>query len=118
MISDAMASAAPSQMIGEPTAANMTTAPTMMHTLNRLLTIRSTTRDRVAPANADQAPMLVAPTGFVDSMAAARVYRLTESWASARRATMTASRRRASRDQLTSAVICGPDGYDEAVAQG
>jgi hypothetical protein len=75
MISDANAKAAPSQTIGDLGAANMTTAPTTAQTLKRLLKIRSTTLDRVAPAKSDQAPMLMLPEGFADSMPRDRVYR-------------------------------------------
>jgi hypothetical protein len=41
--------------------------------LKRLLTIKSTTLDCVAPAKSDQAPMLMVRAELGDSMAGARV---------------------------------------------
>jgi hypothetical protein len=67
--------AAPSQMIGESIAANMRTAPITAEKLKRLLTIRSTTLDCVAPAKSDQAPMLMVREDSLGSMAGQRVYR-------------------------------------------
>src|SRR4249920_323661 len=74
MMSDMRPSAAPSQTSNEPAKPNMMTMLNTMQTLSRLLMIRSTTRDGVAPAKADQSPMLVVPAGFGDSMAEKRVY--------------------------------------------
>jgi len=77
-------------------------APATAQTLNRLLMIRSTTLDRVAPAKSDQAPMLVAPAGFGDSMAGDRVSRPAPTFLVV--------------PQLP--VLAGCCEYDEAVAQG
>jgi len=93
---------APSQTSGESAATNKMTAPATAQTLNRLLIIRSTTLDRVAPAKSDQAPMLVAPAGFGDSMAGDRVSRPAPTFVVV--------------PQLP--VLAGCSEYDEAVAQG
>ena len=73
MIGDAAPNAAPNQTTAESAATNITTAPMTAQKLKTLLTIRSTTWDRLAPAKSDQAPMLLVRAGLADSMAAARV---------------------------------------------
>src|SRR5687768_3430441 len=73
MITEATPNAAPSQKTAESAATYITTAPATAQTLKRLLTIRSTILDCVAPAKSDQVSMLMVRADLVDCMAGARV---------------------------------------------